>query len=102
MEKHGLLSLLVHPDYLFDNRPQSMYRALLAFLSELESEHKMWIALPNQVNEWWRQRSKMTLAPEGNSWRIEGPGKERARLAYAKRDGDRLIYTREASVPGAS
>jgi hypothetical protein len=102
MEKHGLLSLLSHPDYLLDKRAQCMYRALVAYLSELESEHKMWIALPNQVNEWWRQRSKMTLAPEGNSWRIEGPGKERARLAYAKRDGDRLIYTREASVPGAT
>jgi hypothetical protein len=102
MEKHGLLSLLSHPDYLLDNRAQSTYRAMLAFLSELESERKMWIALPNQINAWWRQRSKMTLVPDGQSWRIEGPGKERARLAYAKRDGDRLIYTREASVPRAS
>jgi hypothetical protein len=102
MEKHGLLSLLSHPDYLLDHRAQNAYRALLAFLSELKSERKMWIALPNQVNEWWRQRSKMTLAPDGNSWRIEGPGRERARLAYARRDGDRLIYTREAYVPGAS
>jgi hypothetical protein len=79
-----------------------MYRALLAFLAELESEHKMRIALPNQVNEWWRQRSKMTLLPDGNGWRIEGRGKERAQLAYAKLDGDRLIYTREAFVPAAS
>ena len=30
------------------------------------------------------------LVPDGNGWRIEGPGKERARLAYAKLDGDRL------------
>jgi hypothetical protein len=102
MEKHGLLSLLTHPDYLLDNRAQSTYRALLAFVAELESEYKMWIALPNQVNEWWRQRSKMTLVPDGNGWRIEGPGKERARLAYAKLDGDRLLYTREAFVPAAS
>ena len=102
MEKHGLLSLLSHPDYLLDHRTQSMYGALLAFLSELESEHKMWIALPNQVNEWWRQRSQMTLKPDGNSWRIEGPGKERARLAYARRDGDRLIYTCEAFVSALS
>jgi hypothetical protein len=102
MEKHGLLSFLSHPDYLIDNRAQSAYRDLLVFLSELESERKMWIALPNQVNQWWRQRSKMTLAPDGNSWRIEGPGRERARLAYARRDGDRLIYTREAAVAGTS
>jgi len=93
MEKHALLHFIIHPDYLLDNRAQSMYRALLAFLSELESEHKMWIPLPNQINEWWRQRSKMTLVPDGTGWRIEGAGKERARLAYAKLDGDKLIYT---------
>jgi hypothetical protein len=39
MENHGLLSLLNHPDYLLDNRAQSTYRELLAFLAELESEH---------------------------------------------------------------
>ena len=102
MEKHGLVHFITHPDYLLDKRAQSTYRALLAFLAELESQHKMWIASPYQVNEWWRLRSKMTLVPEGHGWRIEGPGKERARLAYAKLDGDRLIYTREASVSGAS
>jgi hypothetical protein len=95
MEKHGLLSLIIHPDYLLDNRAQSSYRGLLAFLKGLESEQNMWVALPNQVNEWWRQRSKMTLIPDGKGWRIEGPGKERAQLAHAKLDGDRLIYSRE-------
>jgi hypothetical protein len=44
----------------------------------------------------------MTLVSDGKGWRIEGPGKERARLAYAKLDGDRLLYTREAFVPAAS
>jgi hypothetical protein len=102
MEKHGLLSFLTHPDYLLNSRAQSTYRALLAFLAELESEHKMWIALPNQVNEWWRQRSQMTLVPDGNDWRIEGPGKERAIVAFAKLDGDRLTYTQEAFVSGGS
>jgi len=102
MEKHGMLSYITHPDYLLDSRVQSMYRDLLAFLAERESDCKMWIALPNQVNEWWRQRSKMTLVADGKGWRIEGHGKERDRLAYAKRDGDRLIYTREAFVPAAS
>ncbi len=102
MEKHGLLHFIIHPDYLLDNRAQSTYRDLLAFLAELESEHKLWVALPNQVNEWWRQRSKMMLVPDGNGWRIEGPGKERARLAYAKLDGDRLTYSQETFVPGIS
>ena len=93
MENHGLLSILTHPDYLVDSGAQSTYRALLAFLAELESEHQVWIALPNHINEWWRQRSKMSLVSEAGGWRIEGPGKERARLALAKLDGDRLVYT---------
>jgi len=38
-----------------------------------------------------------------NGWRIEGAGKEvRSAGLYAKLDGDRLIYTREASVPACS
>jgi hypothetical protein len=38
----------------------------------------------------------MTLIPDGNSWRIQGIGSQRARLAYAKLEGDQLIYTCEA------
>jgi hypothetical protein len=102
MEKHGLLSFIAHPDYLLDSRTRSVYRRLLDFLAVLEAEQNMWVALPNQVNEWWRQRSKMTLVPDGKGWRIEGQGKERARLAYAKIDGEKLIYTRESLVPATS
>lgn len=96
MEKHGLLSFITHPDYLIESGARSTYRTLLTFLAQLESERKLWIAFPNQVNEWWRQRSNMTLVPDGNGWRIEGSGKERARLAFAKLDGERLVYACEA------
>jgi len=102
LEKHGLLSFITHPDYLLDRRAQSLYRNLLDFLSELGSERKTWIALPKEVNEWWRQRSKMNLVPEGNGWRIEGPGKERARLAYARLDGDELVYVPDTVAAVAS
>jgi hypothetical protein len=34
----------------------------------------------------------MRLVPDGNSWRVEGPGSERARVAYARLDGDRVVY----------
>jgi len=99
MEKHGLLSFITHPDYLLENRAQCLYQALLALLAEFETDHKLWIATPNQINEWWRQRSKMTLAPDGDGWRIEGPGRESAQLAYARLDGDRLVYTRQEFDP---
>ena len=44
----------------------------------------------------------MALVPDGSGWRIEGPGKERAIVAFAKLDGDRLTYTQEAFVSGGS
>jgi hypothetical protein len=43
----------------------------------------------------------MTLVPHGNGWRIEGRGNERARLAYVKINGDKLVCAREAFVPTA-
>jgi hypothetical protein len=35
----------------------------------------------------------MKLIPDGDTWRIEGPDKARARIAYASLEGDRLVYT---------
>ena len=34
----------------------------------------------------------MKLVPDGKEWKIEGPGSERARVAYARVEGDRLVY----------
>ena len=34
----------------------------------------------------------MKLVRQGNNWVIEGPEKEKARVAYAVLDGDRLSY----------
>lgn len=90
---HGLANFIVHPDYLMEDRALGTYRALLAHLSTLRIESNMWIALPGDVDRWWRQRSKMALIRRNGQWEIDGEGKERARLAYAMRDCDRLRYT---------
>ena len=34
----------------------------------------------------------MTLTQEHADWKIEGPGAENACVAYAVRDGNRLVY----------
>ena len=52
----------------------------------------MWIPLPRELNDWWRNRNEMRLVKEGSAWQIEGPEKHRARIAYASLDGDRVIY----------
>lgn len=92
-EQHGLISVIIHPDYIIDPSAWKIYAELLGYLSELQAQRETWIALPNQVARWWRQRSAMHLVRTGNSWRIEGAGSERARVAYAVADGhDRLRY----------
>lgn len=91
--KHGLLSFIVHPDYLSDNRSQKTYHALLAYLRQRSRERGMWIATSDAVNRWWRQRSQMRLVSRDGTWLIDGPGKERAGIGYARIDGDRIVYT---------
>jgi len=83
LSKNGLISFITHPDYLTENRAQAVYRDLLAHLSQLRAEKKLWLALPGEVDRWWRSRHQMTLVPDGESWRIEGPDSDRARVAYA-------------------
>jgi hypothetical protein len=92
LEKRGLASFIVHPDYILEPRLRRTYKSLLGYLSVLRAEGKLWIALPRDVNHWWRARDQMKLVRKGNMWAVEGPGKHRARVAYAFLDGERLIY----------
>jgi hypothetical protein len=97
-EKHGLMSFNVHPDYVMEKRALDVYKALLRYLADLRNETHLWIALPDNVNRWWRERSQMRLVLEDGRWRIEGPGRERARMAYASIRDDELVYTVETTL----
>jgi hypothetical protein len=92
LSKHGLISFLIHPDYVREMRAQAGYKALLKYIRALASQKDLWLARPGEVDEWWRARSRMRLIPEGDTWRIIGPGSERAQIAYATLEGDRLTY----------
>jgi len=92
MEHHGLISFIVHPDYLDHCESRSTYAALLGYLAKLRSEAGLWIALPGEVDTWWRQRSLMKLVRRGVGWQVEGPGAERARVAYATLEKGQVSY----------
>jgi hypothetical protein len=96
--KHGLISFIVHPDYIGESRKRSIYAGLLAHLIRLKKESLVWITTPGEVNRWWRQRAEMTLVENGNDWRIEGPGSERARIAYASEKDGQLVYALQAGA----
>jgi hypothetical protein len=92
-ENHGLISFIVHPDYVMEKQAQDTYKALLGHLAQLREEGGVWTALPRDVASWWRERSKMELVQENGEWRVEGPGKERACVAYAVLAGDAITYS---------
>ena len=86
------MNFIVHPDYIIDTRAQGVYKALLEYLNHLRSDYKVWFPLPREVARWWRERSEMKLIADSTGWRIEGPGSDRARLAYAHLEGDQVVY----------
>ena len=90
MRNHGLISVITHPDYLTGEPQQEVYKELLEHLAALRDRQGVWSALPGQINEWWRNRHQMTLVPDGDGFRIEGPGSERARVAYASLENGRV------------
>lgn len=96
--KHGLMSFIVHPDYIIADRARRVYEDLLGYLAGLRDERGVWVPTPGEVNRWWRQRAKMTLVQENGEWRVEGEGHERARIAYASEKNGRLEVMVDPSV----
>jgi hypothetical protein len=92
LARHGLLSFIIHPDYATSPRALDMYGRLLDHLAELRDTRDVWVALPGDVDRWWRQRRELRLEYQTGTWRVVGPGAERARIAFAFRDGDRVEY----------
>jgi hypothetical protein len=100
-QHHGLISVITHPDYLIGQRERDVYAELLQHLGDLRERHGLWVALPGDVNRWWRNRRTMKLVRAGDGWRIEGPDSHRARVAYATLDDGRLTYSFDAFADSA-
>lgn len=92
LAENGLLSFIAHPDYLLEDRAWGVYRELLQLLERLRHERQLWMAAPADIDAWWRERQEMTLVQDDGKWIVTGPGSERARVAWARLDGDRVIY----------
>ena len=102
MEKHGLMNFIVHPDYILKKREREVYEGLLDYLRTLKQSEGLWVALPREVDQWWRERSKMRVVADERGWRIEGEGSERACLAYAEEVDGRLVFALEEKAGGAA
>jgi len=90
--RHGMASFIIHPDYMIKVERQALYRKLLGLLGTYRAERKMWLALPGEVDRWWRQRDGMMLVRENGTWVIQGEGSERASIAYARVENGKLRF----------
>ena len=48
LSRNGLISFIIHPDYLTGVRAQRVYLDLLAYLVQLQTERQAWLALPGE------------------------------------------------------
>lgn len=87
---HGLINVLVHPDYLLSDRRLDLYEQLLSHLTGLSGG---WHALPRDVAGWWRTRACMEggRATNIDSAAIAGPS-VRANTAYARKEGEEIVF----------
>jgi peptidoglycan/xylan/chitin deacetylase (PgdA/CDA1 family) len=81
----GLINPIVHPDYLDTPARLRMYEEFLEYLATQEDG---WRALPREVASWWRTRAALRLVENGDRAHIAGEGAERARIAWARLDGN--------------
>ena len=92
LAKNGLASFIVHPDYILEPETLAVYQELLTWLHEVRRARKVWFALPREIDTWWRARHNMCVVKRGDSWQIEGEGADRATLAFAQLEDDKLAY----------
>lgn len=82
--EHGLVNVIVHPDYLLSEERLGLYGEFLAHLAEAADG---WHTCPRDVASWWKARDGMDVAPDGSG--IAGAGNWDARVAWAVlRDGE--------------
>jgi len=81
---HGLVNVIVHPDYMLTDERLALYAELLDLLV---AHPGGWHALPREVAEWWRTREGLRV--EGDT--VVGPGAERAGVVRARPEGEAMV-----------
>lgn len=93
IENHGLVNIIIHPDYMLIEKNLRYYEEFLRFIT---SKKNLWLALPKDVARWWRDRSKSEVALlDGIQPIIKGPASGRGRIAWASLEGGAVKYVCE-------
>ena len=73
----GMVLINTHPDYM--NTPERL-EIYEQFLSAMHQKRNAWHALPRDVARWWLDRHNSELVSLNNSWRIQGPASDKAKV----------------------
>jgi hypothetical protein len=95
VRNHGLVNVLVHPDYMTSPRRLELYEQLLAHLKKRCNGG--WHALPREVASWWRLRAVLERDFAG---RVPNQLPRAATLADAVLAGDRIEIEMQATTGG--
>lgn len=71
---HGLINVIVHPDYVCSAQRLDLYSQLLGYLRERTEAGRGWHALPREVAGWWKARAQLHVIADGEERRIEHDG----------------------------
>ncbi len=71
---HGLINVIVHPDYVRSPERLELYEQLLAFLREQIDALGGWHALPRDVAAWWKARARTSVSEDEGGAEIARDG----------------------------
>lgn len=77
---NGMALVIVHPDYIINDTRLKWYEDLLQYVRKKTAA---WLALPRDVNNWWRQRDGSSLKYDvTNNYYIDGPASNKGFVRY--------------------
>jgi hypothetical protein len=79
-QRGGMALILTHSDYIGNPYLLDSYRRLL---QEFADDSTAWKALPRDVGDWWRRRSKSSLEEVDGEWCVVGPAEKEARVEFS-------------------
>lgn len=96
IENHGLVNIIIHPDYMLSEEALGHYEEFLQYIT---SRDNLWIALPRDVASWWRERASSKLVElDGIDPIVQGPAADRATVAWASLQGTKVVYGNSRST----
>jgi hypothetical protein len=92
---HGLINVIVHPDYVDSTERLELYNELLGYLRARLDEDAGWHALPRDVASWWRAIAGLRIEGSRRFTRIAG---ESGVPAHLGRPTVAWAYERDGAV----